>query len=196
MVHDPEGEKKAEKEGWAMRRTLIGSNEFFIVGPESDPAGICTAKSAVEAYQRIASKQARFLSRGDQSGTHKKELAIWKKSGIEPKGDWYQVTGGFMKATLKRANDEGGYFMTDSSTWIMEKANLPNLVVLFRGDKILVNTYHALCQPDGMTPGAGLAAGFVDFVSSEEGQEIIRNYGKAAYGEALYNDAAYARQYE
>jgi len=196
MVHDPEGEAKAVKEGWAARRTLIGSNEFFIVGPESDLAGISSAKTAVEAYQRIASKQAKFLSRGDNSGTHKKELAIWKKANLEPQGNWYQISGGFMKEALKRANDEKAYFMTDSSTWIMEKSNLPNLKVLFKGDKFLVNTYHALCQPEKMTPGADLAARFVEFVSSEKGQNIIRSYGKEQYGQALYDDAAYARQYE
>jgi len=196
MVHDPEGEKKAIAEGWAGGHLLIGSNEFFIVGPTDDPAGISSVKSAVEAYQKIAAAQARFFSRGDNSGTHKKELAIWKKAGIEPKGDWYQVTGGFMKATLKRANDEKGYFMTDSSTWIMEKANLPELKVLFRGDKFLVNTYHALCQPPQATPGAALAAKFGEFLVSKQGQEIIRSYGKGEYGQSLYDDAAYARQYE
>ncbi|MFH0871752.1 MAG: ABC transporter substrate-binding protein, partial [bacterium] len=81
-------------------------------------------------------------------------------------------------ATLKRANDEKGYFMTDSSTWIMEKTNLPDLKVLFRGDKFLVNTYHTLCQPQQATPGAALAAKFWEFLVSKQGQEIIRSYGK------------------
>ena len=101
-----------------------------------------------------------------------------------------------MKETLERANDEKAYFMTDSSTWIMEKGNLPNLKVLFKGDKFLVNTYHALCQPEKATPGADLAARFVEFVSSEKGQNIIRGYGKEQYGQALYDDAAYAKRYE
>jgi tungstate transport system substrate-binding protein len=196
MVHDPEGEKKAQKEGWATRRTLIGSNEFFIVGPKNDPAGIGSVRTVVEAYQRIASRQVRFFSRGDNFGTHKKELSIWKKANIEPKGDWYQVSGGFMTETLKRANEEKAYFMTDSSTWIMEKSNLPNLKVLFKGDKFLVNSYHALCQPEKATLAAPSAARFIDFVASEAGQDIIRSYGKERYGEALYDDAAYAAQYE
>jgi tungstate transport system substrate-binding protein len=100
-----------------------------------------------------------------------------------------------MIATLKRANDEGGYFMTDSSTWIAEKSNMPNLRVLFTGDKFIVNTYHALCQPENATPGAGIAAQFIDFVASDAGQTIIREYGMAEYGEGLYNDAAYAEQF-
>jgi tungstate transport system substrate-binding protein len=86
--------------------------------------------------------------------------------------------------------------MTDSSTWVAEKNKLPQLKILFRGDKFLVNTYHALCQPEGATVGATIAAKFVDFVASEKGQKIIRDYGKDLYGEGLYNDAAYARKYE
>ncbi|MFZ5994843.1 MAG: substrate-binding domain-containing protein [Thermodesulfobacteriota bacterium] len=192
MVHAPDAEKKAVAEGWAAKRTLIGSNEFYIVGPPDDPAEINKAKSAVEAYSRIASAKAKFFSRGDNSGTHKKEMAIWKKAGIVPSGDWYVITKDFMTATLKRANAERGYFMTDSSTWVAEKKNVPNLKILFRGDKFLVNTYHALCRP----AGAASASGFIDFVASEEGQRIIRQYGKERYGEGLYNDAAYAHQYD
>ncbi|MBE0584365.1 MAG: substrate-binding domain-containing protein [Desulfofustis sp.] len=195
MVHAPAAEKKAVAEGWARKRTLIGSNEFFIVGPEIDPAGIATATDVADAYGRIAAAGAKFFSRGDNSGTHKKELAIWEKAGIKPAGEWYIVTKDFMTATLKRANDEGGYFMTDSSTWIAEKNNMPDLGVLFKGDKFIVNTYHALCQPENATPGADIAAQFIDFVASEAGQTIIREFGMAEYGEGLYNDAAYAQQF-
>jgi tungstate transport system substrate-binding protein len=196
MVHAPAAEKKAVEEGWAIKRTLLGSNEFYIVGPAGDPAKIVEAKTAVEVYQRIANAKAKFFSRGDNSGTHKKEMEIWQKAGITPSGDWYIVTKDFMTATLKRADAEGGYFMTDSSTWVAERKNVPNLKFLFKGDKFLVNTYHALCQPEGTTPGAQWAAGFIDFTASEAGQKIIREYGKDQYGEGLYNDAAYAAQYD
>jgi len=196
MVHAPDAEKKAVSDGWATKRTLIGSNEFFIVGPPDDPVRIAEAKDASDAYALIAKGKAKFFSRGDNSGTHKKEMELWKKTGISPSGDWYIVTKDFMTATLKRANNEKGYFMTDSSTWVAEKKNLPNLKILFRGDKFLINTYHALSQPTGVTPGASTAAKFIDFVASEKGQKIIRDYGKELYGEGLYNDAAYARQYE
>ena len=196
MVHAPAAEKKAVEEGWARKRLLIGSNEFFIVGPPNDPAGISGAKDAADAYAKIANAKARYFSRADNSGTHKKEMDIWKKTGITPSGDWYVQTGDFMIATLKRANAEKGYFMTDSSTWVAEKNNVPNLKILFRGDKYLVNTYHALCQPEGATPGASRAAQFIDFVASAEGQEIIRTYGKDRYGEGLYNDAEYAKKYD
>jgi tungstate transport system substrate-binding protein len=196
MVHAPEAEKKAVSDGWATKRTLIGSNEFFIVGPPDDPVRIAEAKNAADAYALIAKAKAKFFSRGDNSGTHKKEMELWKKTGISPSGDWYIVTKDFMTATLKRANHEKGYFMTDSSTWVAEKKNLPNLKILFRGDKFLINTYHALSQPTDATPGASTAAKFIDFVASEKGQKIIRDYGKQLYGEGLYNDAVYARQYD
>jgi tungstate transport system substrate-binding protein len=195
MVHAPAAEMKAVKEGWATDRTLIGSNEFYIVGPVADPAKIAEAKSAVDAYRRIAAAKAKFFSRGDNSGTNKKELMIWRKAGIKPAGPWYIVTKDFMIATLKRANQDKGYFMVDSSTWVAEKKAVPNLKVLYRGDKILINVYHALCQPAGATPKAALAAKFITFVASPAGQQIIKDYGKNRYSEPLYNGAAYARQF-
>ncbi len=191
MVHAPAAEKKAVAEGWAAGRVLIGSNEFFIVGPAADPAHIGHAKTATEAYRKIATAGAKFYSRGDDSGTHKKELSIWKMAGLTPSGDWYIVTKAFMTATLKRANDEGGYFMTDSSTWAAEKKAMPRLKILFKGDKYLVNTYHALAAP-----GAKTAQAFIEFVAGPQGQQIIRDYGRKSIGEALYDDAAYAKQYD
>jgi tungstate transport system substrate-binding protein len=196
MVHAPAAEKQAVQEGWAIKRTLIGSNEFYIVGPKDDPAGISKAKSAAEAYEKIAKTGAKFFSRGDNSGTHKKEMAAWKNAGIAPSGEWYIVTKTFMMATLKRANAEEGYFMTDSSTWVAARKEMTNLAILFRGDPFLINTYHALCQPKDAMPGQKLASEFIDFVASEKGQKIIRDYGADKYGEGLYNDAAYAKQYE
>ena len=150
----------------------------------------------MEAYRRIAAAKAKFFSRGDNSGTHKKEMDVWEKAGIKPQGDWYVVTKDFMTATLKRANQEKGYFMVDSSTWVAAKKEVPNLKILFKGDKLLVNTYHALCQPSGATPGAATAAKFIAFVASPQGQKIIQDYGKDKYGEGMYNDAAYAKQYD
>lgn len=196
MVHAPAAEKQALKEGWASKRQLIGSNEFYIVGPHADPAGIATATSAADAYARIAKTGSLFLSRGDNSGTHKKELAIWQQAGLQPAGAWYRVTKSFMLATLQQADAEGGYFMTDSSTWVAAQKQIANLKILFRGDPFLINTYHTLCQPDGATEGQVYAARFIDFVASEQGQEIVRSFGADRFGEGLYNDAAYARQYD
>ena len=196
MVHAPAQVDKAVKDGWATGKTLIGSNEFYIVGPQADPAGIASAKSAAEAFRKISQAGSPFVSRGDNSGTHQKEMQIWKNAGLQPTGAWYIETRDFMTASLKRANAEGAYFMSDSSTWIMEKGVAPDLVVLFRGDRVLVNTYHALVAPAGMTPGRDTAERFVAFVASPAGQKIIADYGHDRFGEGLYNDATYARQFD
>lgn len=195
MVHAPEAVNKAISDGWATNRTLIGSNEFYMVGPKSDPVNIKSSSSGADAYSKIAKAQANFISRGDKSGTHQKEMDIWKKAGITPEGKWYIVTNDFMTASLKKANSENAYFMTDSSTWVAEKDVAPNLVILYRSDKFLVNTYDALAATAGSTPNRDIAVKFIQFVASDEGQSIIRNYGKSKYKEPLYNDAAYAKQY-
>lgn len=195
MVHAPEAEKQAVSDGWAVGRTLIGSNEFYIVGPADDPARTREAGSAAAAYRRIALAEAPFITRADSSGTHKKEMAIWELVGLKPEGDWYIASHDFMTASLMKANELGGYFMTDSSTWVAEKPNAPNLAVLFQGDPFLVNTYHALLPPDATTPGREVAARFVEFVAGAKGQEIIRTYGANRFGGPLYQDAEYAKQY-
>jgi tungstate transport system substrate-binding protein len=189
LVHAPEAEKKAVQEGWAARRTLIGYNEFYLVGPLGDPAQIAGAPDAAEAFRRIALRSARFFSRGDDSGTHRKELAIWRLAGIQPAGDWYRRTRTFMGASLKRAHDEQGYFLTDSSTWVMEKGRLPRLMILFQGDPFLVNAYHGLNQPPGAAPAADLGARFLDFLTSDQGQRLIGDFGQDRFGQGLYQAA-------
>lgn len=200
MVHAPAAEKQAIKDGWAIKRSLIGSNEFYIVGPKNDPAGISKAATASDAYAKIAKSKSKFLSRGDNSGTNKKELAIWKKAGITPdskkNSKWYIITKAFMMATLKKADQVNGYFMTDSSTWVAGKKDLHNLKILFRGDPMLINTYHGLCQPEDGSQIQQAASKFIDFLSSEQGQKIIHDFGKSLYGGAMYNDAQYAKQYD
>jgi len=196
MVHAPKAEKEALKEGWASDRALIGSNEFYITGPKKDPALIKDSINVVEAYSRIAAKQALFYTRADNSGTHKKELDIWKKANITPEGKWYEANKDFMLATLKKADATGAYFMTDSSTWVAAKKELKNQSILFRGDIFLVNTYNALKQNGDDTEQKKMSAKFIEFVAKGEGQNIIRNFGKELYGEAIYNDAEYAKKYD
>jgi tungstate transport system substrate-binding protein len=197
MVHAPAAEKNAINEGWATMRTLLGSNEFYIVGPASDPAGIKKAGCSKEAYAMIAKAQAKFYSRGDNSGTHKKEMKIWKLAGINPSGKWYIITKDFMTPTLMRADKEMGYFMTDSSTFFAKKSKIKNLQILFKGDPILVNVYHALAASPDKYPQANypLAAKFIEFVASIEGQKIFREYGETQFGSPLYNDAEYAKKW-
>lgn len=196
MVHAPAQVDLAIKEGWATGKTLIGSNEFYIVGPKADPAKIAAATSAADAYRRIAATQSAFVSRGDNSGTHQKEMQVWKQAAVQPAGAWYIVTKDFMTASLRRANAEGAYFMSDSSTWIMEKNVAPDLQIHFRGDRFLVNTYHAIVAPAGAGGGRDTAEKFIAYVASAQGQEIIAQYGRDRFGEGLYNDAVYARQFD
>jgi len=146
----------------------------------------------------IAGAGAKFFSRGDNSGTHKKEMMIWEEAGINPSGIWYIVTGDLMWPTLSRCDNEHGYFMTDSSTFIVKKTEIKNLRVLFRGDPILVNIYHALTVPEGKTTKEmyRFVCKFIGFLESEKGQDMLRDYGKEEYGFALYMDLETARNYE
>lgn len=189
LAHAPEAEERAVADGWATGRALVGSNEFWIVGPHDDPARVSSATSAADALRRIHAARARFVSRGDRSGTHQRELSLWRSAGVEPAGEWYVVTGDFMIASLRRANAGHAYFLTDSSTFILQRSELPNLKLLFRGGKALSNAYHTLyrAQP---TPGTPTARRFGDFLLSRRGQELIRKYGRGRYGEPLYLDAA------
>ncbi len=188
MAHAPAAERKAVADGWATGRVLIGSNEFWIVGPANDPARIASARDAAQAFQRIQDAGATFVSRGDNSGTHQKELAVWQAAGRQPGGAAYVVTKDFMSASLRRANDTGGYFLTDSSTFIAERRNNPQLRLLFKGGDLLLNPYHTLylSQP---TPGAATARQFGAFLLSERAQTLMRGFGQQAHGEAMYNDA-------
>ena len=189
LAHAPPAERRAVADGWATGRHLIGSNEFWILGPASDPAGIASARDAKEAFVKIMDSGAKFVSRGDNSGTHQKENEIWKAAGRTPIGAQYIVTRDFMTASMRRANDEGGYFLTDSSTFIAERGNVPQLRRLFRGGAMLANPYHTLylTQP---TPGAATARQFGDYLASEKVQALLREFGQQRYGEPMYNDAA------
>lgn len=191
MVHAPKAEKEAVAQGWASNRTLIGSNEFYIIGPKDDPAHIKSAKTADEAYKRISQAQILFYTRADNSGTHKKEMSIWQKAGIKPQGSWYVANKDFMLATLKKADENKGYFMTDSSTYKVAQKELKNSEILFKGDLVLVNTYVAMSTPNPKP----IVKAFIDFLASKEGQNIIKTYGMAQYGQPLYEDAKYAQQY-
>ncbi|QKF62554.1 ABC transporter, periplasmic substrate-binding protein [Campylobacter mucosalis] len=191
MTHSPLLEKTLIKQGIAKKRTLIGSNEFFIIGPKDDPAGIKTAKTATEAYSKIAKANALFYTRSDGSGTHIKELDIWQKAGIKPSGSWYVQNRDFMIATLKRADDTNGYFMSDSSTYYTIKNELKNSEILFSGDKILVNVYATMCRIDAPK----IAENFIDFLADKKSQEIFKTYGRDKFGIELYNDAKYAREF-
>jgi tungstate transport system substrate-binding protein len=188
LAHAPPAERKAVADGWGTGRSLIGSNEFWVVGPADDPARIAAASDVVDAFKRIQDSGAKFVSRGDNSGTHQKESEVWRVAGRSPGGMAYVVTKDFMTASMRRANDEGGYFLTDSSTFIAERRNMPKLKLLFKGGEMLLNPYHTLylTQP---SPGAATARQFGAFLATERVQAMMRDFGRTQYGEAMYNDA-------
>ena len=193
MVHAPEAEQQAVKEGWALNRTYIGGNDFVILGPAEDPAAIKECKDVLCAYKKIAEKKAVFITRGDNSGTHKKDLSIWEKTGIKPEGGWYRTSQDFMMASLQKAASEKGYFMVDRSTYIVARKKNPalSLVVLFEGDPMLINQYQALTTNPTMYPHANyeLAKKFVEFLNGAQGQKIIAAFGREEFGEPLYFSA-------
>lgn len=189
LAHAPAAELAAIEEGWATGRALIGSNEFWIVGPKDDPARVGDATSAADALRRIANAGARFVSRGDRSGTHQREMQLWSAAGIQPAGAWYIETRDFMSASLRRADAERAYFLTDSSTFILERRGLRNLERLHRGGEALANPYHLL-YASRPTAGAAMARRFGEFILSARGQELMRKFGRGRYGDPLYLDAA------
>jgi len=192
MVHAPETEEKLVADGYGIDRCAVMHNDFVIAGPKADPAGIRGVENAAEAYGKIAETESLFFSRSDNSGTHKKEMSIWNEAGIMPSGEWYRETGKFMGATLKIASEEGGYFMTDRSTYIAMRGDI-DLEILSEGDPDLVNHYCAIAVNPEEYPNVNydLAKAFIEYITSPEGQAIIRDFGKEEFGEELYRpDAA------
>ena len=187
LVHAPEAEKKLVDSGVATNYRLVMHNDFVIAGPAGDPAGI-KGKPAPEAFASIAAKKALFISRGDDSGTHKKELSIWKKAGIAPGGSgWYQETGQGMGATLLMASDKEGYALTDRGTYLAQKKNLA-LEILSEGDKELLNIYHVMqVNPEKFDKiNAAGAKAYVEFMTAEGTQKIIGEFGKKEFGQPLF----------
>ncbi len=163
-------------------------NDFIIVGPSEDSAKIKGLESSSEAFKKIASGKALFLSRGDNSGTHAKEKEIWKAAGINFAGEkWYQQTGLGMGQTLSVAAEKKGYTLADRGTYLALKKNL-GLDILVEGDTILLNIYHVIevnpaRWPKVNTPGA---KAFADFMDSKETQEIIKTFGVDRFGSPLF----------
>jgi len=196
LVHAPASEMELVEKGAAINRQLVMHNDFVVLGPAEDPAGVKGAANVVEAFKSIAEKEAIFISRGDESGTHKKELEIWKKAGIEePEGKWYQSTGQGMGASLDVASEKGGYILSDRGTFLAKRDKL-ELEILKEGDKELLNIYHVMqVNPEYVeknNPSAARmintegAKAFVEFMVSDEVQQIIADYGKDKYGEPLF----------
>jgi tungstate transport system substrate-binding protein len=188
LVHAPTSEKPFMDAGFGVDRRLVAHNYFLIVGPKSDPAGIASAKTANEAFAKIAAAKATFVSRGDGSGTETKELAIWKANNITPKGQsWYVQSGQGMGATLQIASEKNGYTITDNATFIANTSKL-QLTSLVQGDPSLLNIYHVISVNPVKWPKVNSvgAKAFADYVTSAAGQDLIGGFGKAKYGQALF----------
>ncbi|GBF34938.1 ABC-type tungstate transport system periplasmic binding protein [Desulfocucumis palustris] len=188
LTHAQKSEKPLVDSGVATNYQLVMHNDFIVVGPENDPAGLKQVKSSTEGFKKIAEKGAIFVSRGDDSGTNKKEQDIWKAAGIDPKGQkWYQETGSGMGQTLTIANDKQGYTLTDRATYLAQKKNL-KLAILCEGDKGLLNIYHVMQVNPEKFPkvNAAGAKAFVEYMISPETQKIIGDFGKDKFGESLF----------
>ena len=187
LAHAPGLEKKYVAEGKMQNRRLVMYNDFLLIGPEADPAKIRGEKSVVTALKRIAGGQARFISRGDKSGTHTLELALWKAAGVTPGAPWYIESGQGMGATLGIANDRQGYTVTDRAT-ILAFAKRVDLKPMVEGDKLLLNIYSVMEVNPANGPRVNVLGGkaFADFLLASETQAVIRTFGVDKYGQSLF----------
>jgi tungstate transport system substrate-binding protein len=195
FVHARSGEEKFLAEGESLKRYPVMYNDFVLIGPNSDPAGIKDMKDVSRALTAIKDKQATFISRGDKSGTHIAELALWKTSGIDiekNKGPWYKAIGQGMGAALNTAGASNGYVLSDRGTWLNFK-NKGDLAILVEGDRRMFNQYGVMLVNPEKHPNVKTELGqqFIDYLTSPEGQRDIANY--KINGEQLFypnaNDA-------
>lgn len=180
LVHAKAAEEKFVADGFGVARHDVMYNDFFIVGPAADPAGVAGLTDAQTALKQIAQAGAIFASRGDDSGTHKKEMALWADTGIDPlaaSGDWYRETGSGMGATLNAAVGMNAYALSDRATWI-SYGNKGDFKVQVQGDEDLFNQYGVILVNPVKCPAVRVEAGqaFIDWLLSDEGQTIIGSY--------------------
>jgi tungstate transport system substrate-binding protein len=189
LVHARAAEDKFLADGYGINRRDVMYNDFVILGPTDDPARISGLKDAVEALRRIQAGSHAFVSRGDDSGTHKKEMLLWKQAGLTPSGDWYVQVGQGMSATLRIADEKNGYVMVDRATYLFNKDKM-RVVKLVEGDKVLLNPYgvipvnpyrHAHAEYE-------LAMALAAWLTSPACQDMIAEYKKEGY--QLYHPSA------
>lgn len=189
FVHARAQEEKFVAEGWGVQRFDVMYNDFVIVGPAEDPAGLKAATSAADAMAKIAASGASFASRGDDSGTHTAEKNLWKAAGIEPAGAWYLSTGSGMGATLNTAAQVPAYALTDRGTWLSFQNRGP-LEVVFEGDAVLFNPYGIMLVNPAKHPSVKAAEGqaFIDWITSDAGRAAIASFKVG--GERLFFPSA------
>lgn len=182
LVHDPDSEKKFVEAGYGADRTQVMYNDFIIIGPADDPAGI-KGLTSTEAFKKIAEKKAIFVSRADESGTHMKEKFVWQQAGLDvpDKEEWYVQTGQGMLITINVAAEKKGYTLTDRGTYIKYEANYegkPPLVILSEGDPYLLNQYSVIAVNPERCPKAkyDLAKKFIEWMASPRAQQAIEDF--------------------
>jgi tungstate transport system substrate-binding protein len=187
LAHAPGAERKYVADGKMHNRRLVMYNDFLLIGPAADPAKVKGDRSVVGALRKIAEARARFVSRGDKSGTHTLELALWKAAGIEPGAPWYIESGQGMGATLGIANDRRGYTVTDRAT-MLAFARRVDLQPMVEGDKLLLNIYSVMEVNPANGPRVNAAGGkaFADFMLAAETQAVIKTFGVDKYGQPLF----------
>ena len=197
FVHAPSLEKRYIKAGVIGDGRIFAYNYFIIVGPRDDPAGVRSAKSAVEAFKLIyragEEGRAKFVSRGDNSGTNIKELSLWRAAGLDPsRKPWYKESGQGMSETLVMADEMGAYTLSDISTFLSlkKKGRVPHLEILYDRGEELINIYSAYIVKSCRGVQRGYAEKFIEFVAGPEGQRIIAEYGKEEFGKPLFGAAA------
>ncbi|WP_245680531.1 substrate-binding domain-containing protein [Bacillus marinisedimentorum] len=187
LTHAPDSEQVLVDNGDVTNYQLVMHNDFVIAGPGEDPAGIKGAKSPGEALKMIADSESVFVSRGDDSGTHKKEKSLWEEAELQPGGKWYQETGQGMGGTIRVASEKSGYTLTDRATYLALHDEL-SMEILVEGDESLKNIYHVMQvnskKSDKINSEA--AEAFVDFMVSKEAQDTIEQFGIEQYGQPLF----------
>lgn len=189
LSHAPEAERTLVDSGYVVSRRLVMHNDFLIVGPAADPAGLRSLTDAVAALRRLATEAQPFVSRGDQSGTHQLEQKLWRISAIQPPrpGSWYIEAGQGMGATLQMADEKRAYTITDRATYLTWRDRL-QLVAMVEGDTLLYNVYHVLEPNPKNGPRINVAGGkaFADFMVAPATQALIGEFGKARFGRSLF----------
>jgi len=191
LVHSPSAEKDFMTNGYGSDRRLVMHNDFVVVGPAADPAGIKGSATAIDAFTKIADARSPFITRGDASGTNSKELAIWKSASITPEGDWYIESGQGMLASLQIASEKAAYTLSDRATFLANQDTL-RLEILVEGDASLLNIYHVIVVNPANCPTVNNtgAIAFADYVVSPDTQALIGSFGVEKYGQALFTPDA------
>jgi tungstate transport system substrate-binding protein len=191
LVHSPEAERAWMAAGHGTRRLLVMYNDFILVGPASDPAG-ARGQPITEALRAVAAREATFVSRGDNSGTHILERQLWQRVGLNPEGQrWYLAVGQGMGQTLNIASDRQAYTLSDRGTWLARRNTL-DLALLVEGDAVLRNLYHVMPVNPAKSPrinNAGAEA-YADWLVGPEAQAAIEAFGRDRYGQSLFIPAA------